>query len=88
MQALVVQKLVMFEQRGEICPALETCAQLMPCSLLPQLPLVGRSKGLPESPVVNSHASCLEALPVAFKVFPRCVTSGGPIVLHECDDDS
>ena len=88
MQAPSLQELIVFEQRGEVCPAIQTCSQLMPCSLLPQLPLNRRTEGLPKSPFINSHTSCLESPSVAFRVFPGCVSNGNPVVLHECNNDS
>ena len=37
----------------------------------------------------SKNLSCLNNAPsVAFRVFPRCVSNGSPIVLHECNDYS
>ena len=79
MQDLFLQELIMLEQRGEICPAIQACSQLMPRSLLPQVPLNRSTEGLPKSPVINSHTSCLESPYTAFRVFPGCVSNGKPI---------
>ena len=85
---LFFQELFMFEQRGDVCPAIQACSQFVSCSLLPQLLLNRSSEGLPETLVIDSHSPSLQSPSVAFGIFPGCAPNGNPIVLYECDNDS
>ena len=66
MQAPFLQELITFEQRGEVCPAFQTCTQFVPGNFLPHCPSIEEARKAcqkPQPSIATRPALRLHLLP-------------------------